>query len=143
MFPSSELREELHVLAKPDDCFINIYKSDTVFLSPLALAIYYLEAHSSLPCSSFDVLLGWEGIRILTFFFDLLACTLGVFVEKLRSEVFKGGLLGLPHCSHVPKPNRSLLVRFIFFCRRKNPFSKFVYQQRRLYSDRDNVFCLS
>lgn len=33
LFPSSELREELHVLAKPNDCFINIYKSDTVFLS--------------------------------------------------------------------------------------------------------------
>lgn len=75
------------------------------FLSPFTLAIHYLEAHSSLASSSFDILLGWEGIRSLTFFFDLLACTLGAFVKTLRSEVFKGGRLKLLRGSNVPKPN--------------------------------------
>lgn len=91
-----------------NDCFINIYKSDTTFFSFSAQPGYTLFGdpfHSSFPSRSFDVSLGWEGIQSLTFFFDLLAYTLGVFVKKLHSEVFKGGLLRLPRCSHVPKPN--------------------------------------
>ena len=81
------------MLAKPNDCFINIYKSDTIFLSFLSLSGYTLLGDSFFlfPVAPLTFCGIGEGIWNLTFFFDVLACTLGVFVKKLHSEVFKGG----------------------------------------------------
>ena len=97
------------MLAKPNDCFINIYKSDTIFLSFLSLPGYTLLGDSffPFPVAPLTFCGVGEGIWNLTFFFDVLACTstLGIFVKKLYSGVFKGGLLRRPSCSHVPKPN--------------------------------------
>lgn len=66
-------------------------------------------------------MLGWEGIQSLTFSFDLLACTLGAFVKKLHSEVFKGGLLRLPRGVYVLKPNRSRLGEIYVLSQKREP----------------------
>lgn len=95
------------MLAKPNDCFINIYKSDAIFLSFLSLPGSTLleDSFFLFPVAPLTFLRSGEGIWNLTFFSDVLACTLGVFVKKLHSEVFKGGLPRWPYFSHVPEPN--------------------------------------
>jgi hypothetical protein len=139
LFPSNELREELFVPAKPNDCFINIYKSDNYLLFFFLAVWLYITGRPILPFLAAHLTFCWagRGIQSLTiFFFYLLACTLEVFVKQFHSKVFKVGFLRLPQ-------ETKSLCRDLYFCRRENLFSKFTYQQRKYHPDWNNIFCLS